>query len=156
MQRNSINQSYITLFWISILLLSQLFSSIYPFIPSFVGVVFCYLILNFHQYQDNAASRFLSFFYLCVYDLSKGFWLFSFPILFILVYNFAFYKMQTIFTCNNCILAVYVFIAYLGHFLLNAIFSYTTNQPFPYFSSHYFYLIALDSLLAFLLFRISR
>lgn len=157
MRRNSADQNYLTLFWISGWLLAGLvMSSLYPFIPSFVGVVFCYLILNFNRHEENAMPLFLAFLYLCVYDLSKGFYLFSYVILFVIVYKFAIYKIQNVITCDNCILAAYVSIAYLGHFLLNAFFAYLDNETFPYFSNYYFYYIAIDSSLSFMFFRVSR
>ncbi len=157
MRRNSAHQNYLKFFWMSgLLLLGLVMSSLYPLIPSFVGVVFCYLIINFHQHEDNSIPLLLSFLYICLYDLTKGFYLFSYVILFAFVYKFAIYKIQNVITCNNCILAAYVVIAYLGHFLLNAFFAYLDNAPFPYFSNYYFYYIAIDSILSFMLFRISR
>lgn len=157
MRRNSIDQNYLTLFGICAwLLLGQSMSSLYPLIPSFVGVIFCYLIINFAHHEERAVTILLSFLYLTLYDLNKGFYLFSYVILFGIVYKFAIYKIQNIITCNNCILAVYVIMAYLGHFLLNSFFAYLDNAPFPYFSNYYFYYIAVDSILSFMLFRISR
>jgi len=157
MRRNSAHQNYLTLFWISGWLLSGLvMSSLYPLIPSFVGVVFCYLILNSNRHEENAMPLFLAFFYLCLYDLINGFYLFSYVILFTIIYKFAIYKIQNIITCNNCILAAYVTMAYLGHYLLNAFFAYLDNESFPYFSSVYFYYIAIDSILSFMLFKVTR
>jgi len=157
MRRNSAHQNYLVTLWISgWLFLSLVMSSLYPLIPSFVGVVFCYLILNFNRHEDNALPLFLSLGYVCLYDLTKGFYLFSYVILFVVVYRFAIYKIQNVITCNNCILAAYVTIAYLGHYFLNAFFAYLDNAPFPYFSNYYFYYILIDSLLSFMLFRISR
>lgn len=131
-------------------------SSLYPLIPSFVGVVFCYLILNFNRHEENAMPLFLAFLYLFLYDLTKGFYLFSYVILFTIIYKFAIYRIQNIITCNNCILAAYVTMAYLGHYLLNAFFAYLDNESFPYFSNVYFYYIAIDSILSFMLFKVTR
>jgi len=157
MRRSSVDQNYLKLFWISIgLFLGQVMSSLYPWIPSFVGVVFCYVILHFNRREEQAAPIILAFVYLSLYDINKGFYLFSYIILFALVYRFAIYRLQNFITCNNCILASYVIMAYLGHFLLNVFFAYLDNEPFPYFSNYYFYYIAIDSILAFMLFRIAR
>lgn len=157
MRRNSAHQNYLTLLGLCAwLLLDLVMSSLYPLIPSFVGVVFCYIILNFNKHEENALFLLLSFTYLCVYDLTKGFYLFSYIILFVIVYRFAIYRIQNIITCNNCILAIYVFIAYLGHYLLNAFFAYLDNETFPQFSNIYFYYIAIDSILSFMLYKVSR
>ena len=157
MRRNSADQNYLNLFWISgWLLLGLVMSSLYPLIPPFVGVVFCYLVIHFNRREGNAMAIFLGFLYLCVYDLTKGFYLFSYLILFAVFYKFAIYKIQNIITCNNCILAAYVTIAYLGHFFLNAFFAYLDNESFPYFSNYYFYYIAIDSILSFMFFKVTR
>jgi len=157
MRRSSADQNYLKLFLISIALyLGQSMSSLYPLIPSFVGVIFCYVILYFNRHEVHTVSLFLGFTYLSLYDINKGFYLFSYLILFILVYRFAIYRLQNFITCNNCILAIYVTIAYLGHFLLNVFFAYLNNEAFPYFSNYYFYYIAIDSMIAFMLFRITR
>ena len=157
MRRNSADQNYLNLFWISgWLLLGLVMSSLYPLIPPFVGVVFCYLVIHFNRREENATALFLGFLYLCVYDLTKGFYLFSYLILFAVFYKFAIYKIQNIITCNNCILAAYVTIAYLGHFFLSAFFAYLDNESFPYFSNYYFYYIAIDSILSFMFFKVTR
>jgi len=157
MRRNSTDQNYLNFFWISGWLFCGLvMSSLYPLIPSFAGVIFCYLLIHFNRREDNALPLFLSFLYLCLYDLTKGFYFFSYILVFAIFYKFAIYKIQNVITCNNCILAVYVTIAYLGHFLLNAFFAYLDNESFPYFSNYYFYYIAIDSLVSFMLFKVSR
>lgn len=157
MRRSSVNQNYLKLFWISLVLtLGQVMSSLYPPIPTFVGVIFCYLVLEFDRREEQPAAIILSFLYLCLYDITKGFYLFSYVILFVMVYRFAIFKIQTLITCNNCILASYVILAYLGHYLLNLFLAYINNEAFPYFSNFYFYYIAIDSIVSFMLFRVSR
>ena len=156
MRRNSADQKYLKLFFLSALMvLGQIMSSLYPFIPSFVGLLFCYILLNFHK-EESLLPIFFAFVYLTFYDINRGFYLFSYVILFFLFYRFAVEKIQNMTTCSNCILTTYVFVAYLGHYALNCLFAYLTNMPFPYFSNHYFYYIAFDSIFAFMLFRVSR
>lgn len=157
MRRNSTDQNYLKIFWLSFwLLLGHILSALYPLIPPFVGVIFCYVLLNVDEHEKNAVPLMLGFLYLCLYDLNKGFYLFSYLILFVLVHQFVVHKVQSTFTCNNCILAVYVMIAYLGHFVLNLFLAYLDNDTFAYFSNYYFYYIAVDSILSFMLFRITR
>jgi hypothetical protein len=136
--------------------LGQMMSSLYPWIPTFAGVVFCYLILSFERREEQPLAIILSFLYLTLYDINKGFYVLSYVMLFIIVYRFAFFKMQTLITCNNCILAAYVIIAYLGHYVLNAFLAYVNNEPVAYFSNFYFYYIAIDAIVSFMLFRVAR
>lgn len=157
MQRSSVDKNYLKLFVISLILaLGQMLSSLYPLIPSFVGVVFCYLLLEFEHREDRPLPIILGFLYLCMYDSNKGFYLFSYIVLFIIVYRFSIFKIQTYFTCDNCILVVYVAIAYLGHYLLNLFLAFLDNEPFSYFSNFYFYYIFIDSFLALMLFKVTR
>lgn len=156
MRRNSTDKKYLNFFFFSVLIiLGQIMSSLYPYIPSFVGLFFCYIILNFKN-ENKLLPVFLSFVYLTFYDINRGFYLFSYIILFSIFYQFALNKIQNITTCSNCILATYVFVAYIGHYALNCILAYFFNMPFPYFSNQYFYYIAFDSIVAFMFLRVHR
>jgi len=156
MRRNSTDQNVVELFLICTLLFAGLvLSSIYTWIPSFAGFLFCYSMLAFKQ-ENARFPLFLVFVYLALYDMHKGFFLFSYALLFALFYPLATQKLQYMTSCENCILTVYVTVGYLGHFLLNLILAYFFNMPFPYFSNHYFYAIAIDALLAFAFLRVSR
>lgn len=156
MRRNSTDQNYIGLLTFSVLLFAaQMLSSLYPLIPSLAGFLFCYVILFAHD-ENEKFPLFLAFAYLCFYDLYKGFYLFSYVIFFFLFYRFARDNIQQKTSCQNCILALYVIVGYLGHYLLNICLAYFFNAPFPYFSNHYFYLIGVDALLAFLFLRVPR
>lgn len=156
MRRNSTDQNYVGLLTFSVLLfVAQMLSSLYPFIPSLMGFLFCYVILYVHD-ENEKLPLFLAFAYLCFYDVYKGFYLFSSVILFFLFYRFARENIQQKTSCQNCILALYVIVGYLGHYLINVCLAYFFNTSFPYFSNHYFYLIGVDSLLAFLFLRVPR
>lgn len=156
MRRNSVDQNYIGLLSFSVLLYAgQTLSSLYTFIPSFAGFLFCYLILFFKD-ETQKIPIFLAFLYLSLYDIHKGFYLFSYLVLFSLFYRFATEHIEHKTSCQNCVLALYVTVGYLGHFLLNICLAYFFNTPFPYFTNHYFYLIGIDALLAFIFLRIIR
>lgn len=156
MRRNSADQKYLKLLlFYALMFLGQIISSLYPYMPSFVGLFFCYVVLNFKD-KNAIVPVFLAFVYLILYDVNKGFYFLSYIILFFLFYNFAINKIQNMTTCNNCILVAYVVVAYMGHYLLNVLLAYLSNTAFPYFSTHYIYYIAIDALLAFMLFRIQR
>jgi len=156
MRRNSTDQNVVELFLICILLFAGLvLSSLYTWIPSFAGFLFCYSVLAFKQ-ESARFPLFLVFVYLALYDMHKGFFLFSYALLFTIFYPLATQKLQYMTSCENCILTFYVLVGYLGHFLLNLILAYFLNTPFPYFSNHYVYAISIDALLAFAFLRVVR
>ncbi|MBL0702742.1 MAG: hypothetical protein JJV95_01990 [Sulfurospirillum sp.] len=130
----------------------QILSSLYTFLPLFVGVFFTYIVINF----ENEKSKFyiyLSFGYLTIYDINKGFYLFSSLLLFMLFYNLFIEKIRNFFTCANCILVIYIVVAYLGHFLLNSFIAYILNESNPVFTERYFYYILVDAVLVIILFK---
>ena len=156
MRRNSIDQNYIGLLSFAVLLYAaQTLSSLYTFIPSLAGFLFCYLILFFKN-DAHKLPVFMTFVYLSLYDINKGFYLFSYLILFFLFYRFSVENIEQKTSCQNCVLALYVCVGYIGHFLINACLAYFFNTPFPYFTNHYFYLIGIDALLAFVFLRTLR
>jgi hypothetical protein len=134
------------------LVVYQIVSSLYTFLPLFVGLFFAYIVINFEN-EKNRIYIYLSFAYLTVYDLDKGFYLFSSSLFLILFYYLFVEKIRNFFTCSNCIVAIYVIAAYLGHSLLNSFIAYILNQDMPSFSQGYFYYIALDVVLAVVLFK---
>jgi len=74
MRRNRTHQTYLTFFGLAgILVLCQIMSSLYPWIPTFVGVVFAYLILEFEHREIKAANIALGFVYLCFLRRQQGF-----------------------------------------------------------------------------------
>lgn len=153
MRRNSTNQNYLRLLFVCLgLVFYQALSSLYPFLPLFVGVFFSYIVINF----ENNKSRlyiYLSFAYLSIYDLDKGFYLFSSIFFVMFFYYFFLEKIRNFIICNSCVIAIYVTVAYLGHFFLNVFIAYVLNQDLPYFSQEYFYYIILDILVSIILFR---
>ncbi len=156
MRRNSADQNYLGLFFFGVtLFVAQVISSLYPFIPSLAGFLFCYSILYFKE-EEQKIPLFFTFAYLSFYDLYKGFYLFSYLILFFLFYRFAVLNIQQKTSCQNCVLALYVGVGYLGHYAVNFCMAYFFNAPFPYFSNHYFYFIGVDALLAFIFLRVPR
>ncbi len=120
--------------------------------PLFIGVFFAYIVINFEK-EKSRLYVYLSFAYLTIYDLDKGFYLFSSLLFFMLFYYIFVEKIRNFFTCSNCIIAIYVAVAYLGHFLLNSFISYILNQARPVFSEGYFYYIIIDIILAIVLFK---
>jgi len=153
MRRSSTDKSYIevTLFSLA-LVLYQLMTSLYTFLPLFAGLFFCYIIINSHD-EKKRPYVILALIYLSLYDLNKGFYLFSYLFFFILFYNLFVDKIRNSFSCNNCILFVYVVAGYLGHYLFNSFIAYILNQDLPSFSQWYLYYIAIDTVLVFIFFK---
>ena len=127
-------------------------SSLYTNLPLLVGVFFAFIVISFENEKSNPYV-YLSFAYLTIYDLDKGFYLFSSLLSFLIFYYLFVEKIRNFFTCSNCIIAIYVVAAYLGHFLFSSFIAYILNQDMPSFSQAYFYYIALDVLLAVVLLK---
>ena len=71
MRRNSSDQNYLGLFFFGVtLFVAQVISSLYPFIPSLAGFLFCYSILYFKE-EEQKIPLFFTFAYLSFYDLYK-------------------------------------------------------------------------------------
>ncbi|HIP30208.1 MAG TPA: hypothetical protein EYG93_01585 [Sulfurospirillum arcachonense] len=153
MRRSSTDKNYLrfTLICLS-LVVYQIMSSLYTYLPLFVGVFFAFIVINFENEKSNLYI-YLSFAYLTIYDLDKGFYLFSSLLSFLIFYYLFVEKIRNFFSCTNCIVAIYVVAAYLGHSLLNSFIAYVLNQDMPSFSQGYFYYIALDVVLAIVLFK---
>lgn len=139
-------------FFALFLVLLQIISTTFLFMPTFVGLFFTYIVLNISN-EDNFFYIILSFLYLGFYELSRGFFLFSYVILFILYYYLFDEKIRNYFKCKNCILFIYVVVAYIGHFFINMLIAYILNNKLPGFSFEYFYYIAFDFVVALFVFR---
>lgn len=153
MRRSSTDQKHLSLFSTSLFsLLMLVMGSLYTFLPSFAGVFFTYIIINYEN-DKNRIFVYLCFAYLCAYELSRGFYLFSYIFTFFIFYNFFLDKVRNFFSCNNCILFVYILTAYIGHYGVNLFISYLLNEDLTSFSSGYFYYVFIDMLFAMILFK---
>lgn len=153
MRRSSPDNQYIKISLFSLFLVFyQIMTSVYTLLPLFIGVFFTYIVVN---YEDEKKRNYiyLTFLYLCFYDLNKGFYLFSYVFLFFIFYNLFVEKIRNFFTCTNCIIALYVVIAYIGHFIINTFIAYILNSDGPVFLLDYFYYIAIDVIIAIILFK---
>jgi len=153
MRRSSTDKTYIEVTFFSLaLVLYQLMTSLYTFLPLFAGLFFCYAII-YAQDEKKRLYVILALIYLSLYDLNKGFYLFSYLFFFIIFYNLFVDKIRNSFSCNNCILFVYVAAGYLGHYFFNVFIAYILNQDLPVFSQWYLYYIGLDAILVFIFFK---
>jgi len=153
MRRNSSSTNYLKIFSIALFfVLLQIFSNLFQFFPTLVGVFFTYIIINIKN-EENILYVFFSFLYLSYYELNKGFFLFSYVLLVVIFYNLFYQKIETSFKCKNCKLFIFVSVAYIGHFFLNAFLAYVLNLEFPSFTLEYLYYIAFDFIIAIIFFR---
>lgn len=130
----------------------MIMGSLYTLIPSFVGLFFTYLIIYFEE-EKKKLYIYLSFIYLIFYELDKGFYLFSYALTFMVVYNFFVERIRSFFSCNNCILTVYILFAYIGHYFVNALIAYILNQDVTPLVNDYIYYIFIDMVLAAVIFK---
>ncbi|MBE0491905.1 MAG: hypothetical protein IBX44_06605 [Sulfurospirillum sp.] len=153
MRRNSTDQNNLEIFLLSIILVfSQALALVYVYIPSFAGVFFVYAIIHYDNYKKRYFI-YASFAYLIFYELTRGFYLFSYLLTFLLFYNIFVAKIRNNFSCKNCISFIYIACAYIGHYFINTIISIIVNEPTHDFSNHYFYYMLVDWLLCIILFR---
>jgi len=153
MRRNSTNPNYLKLSLFALfLVLLQIFSNTFLFMPTFVGVFFTYIVINISK-EEKFPYIILCFLYLSFYELNKGFFLFSYIVLFILYYYLFDEKIRNNFKCKNCIIFIYIIVAYIGYFFINSLFAYILNKQFPSISSEYIYYIAFDFIVSLFIFR---
>jgi len=153
MRRSSPDNQYIKISLFSLFLVFyQIMTSVYTFLPLFIGVFFTYIIVNYED-ENKRNYIYLIFLYLSFYDLNKGFYLFSYIFLFFIFYNLFVDRIRNFFTCSNCIIVLYVIIAYFGHYIINTFIAYILNSDGPVFLLDYFYYIAIDAIVAVILFK---
>jgi hypothetical protein len=154
MRRNSSYSRYLKLFTIAmVLILYQIFSSVYVFLSPLVGFFFVYIVKNF---KYNNLEIYLVFLYLCFFELNQGFYLFSIMLLFAIFYNLLKPRIEAIFENRLWIVIITVASAYLGMLLINTFLAYLFNDEFFYFGIAYFFYIIIDSILSALLIRHDR
>lgn len=120
--------------------------------PMFVGVFFTYLVIHVAD-EKKRFYVYLALIYLSIYDLDKGFYLFSSIFVFVIFYYLFMEKIKHYFACGSCILLIYVSVAYLGHYIFNTFISYLLYEETPMFSFVYFYYIAIDFIVSMILFK---
>jgi len=143
MQRSIVNQKPLTLFlYIIVFIIYESLSSVYLFLPPLFAVLFV-LFAKFMD-NDNGIGLFLVAFCLIVFEVEKGYLLFSSIIYFALVYKFILPKLVQNFSCNACIKASYVLLAYIGFFIFCAILSKIFMLPMPSISYYIIYYIVIE------------
>lgn len=158
MRRNS-NDIYSLKFatFCGFLIAYQAISVAFQFVPTLIGLFFCYLVIATYERDKNLqkydSKDYLAFAYLVFCEQNYGFFLFSSLIAFLLFYNFAQDYLRVNIKCRACILIIFVASGYLSTFGISNLMSYISNSEFLKISYEYLYYIILESLMAIILFR---
>lgn len=146
-----------TLFLVSVLILYQFGTSLYPFFSPLLGLFFSYAIVlkewEAKTLKVDSLQRYFILFYVVLVELNKGFYLFSTLIFFLFFYTMVVDWMKHVFKCRPCILAIFVASGYVGVYLTNNLLAYIMNMPFYSFSWEYGLYIVTDAIIAIVLFR---
>lgn len=122
--------------------LYQSLSSVYLLLPPLLGVLFFYFIAALKK--EDISALLLVIVLLFVFEAEKDFLLFSTLVYFTFVYRFVIPRLYVMISCELCLKAILLLLAYLG-FLL---FSYILNQVLwvepPSFDWHIFYYIIIE------------
>lgn len=151
MQRSIPNQKSVKKLFIYTILyiVYESLSTIYPFLPPLFGVLFL-LLVNALNKNDTISVLFISF-CLLVFEADKGYILFSSIIFFLFVYKFILPKIIQNTSCNPCINAFYVLVAYLGFYLINVLIGNIFLLPIPDISYYIVYYIVIEFIVVSLL-----
>jgi len=149
MQRSISNQNYLTTFnYVVLFILYSCLSSIYPFLPPMLSVLFV-LYADAFKREDTFYIVLIAF-CLVIFEANNGYVLFSSVIYLYLVHVFVMPKVSQSFSCANCIKLSYILLAYLGYYafltLISNIFL-LENPDINYYTIYYilieFFIVSL-------------
>jgi len=135
--------------YIVLFIIYEALSSIYLFLPPLFGVLFVLLVYALDK--DDTISVLLIAFCLVVFEADKGYVLFSSIIYLLLTYKFILPKLIQNANCASCIKIAYVTIAYLGFYLVNALFANIFLLPMPEINYYIVYYIVIEFFIVSLL-----
>jgi hypothetical protein len=151
MRRDITYNRFIKLIFLALfLIIYQVFTGIYSFLSPLVGVFFVYIS---NRLKNDSLEVYLAFLYLCFFELSHSFYLFSATFLFIIFYYLIKPKIASAFDDELWTMALTVIVAYVGLYLVNIFFSYLLDRSLFGFSFIYLFYIAIDIILSNLLLR---
>ena len=150
MQRSIINQKPLALFWYIIAFaIYESLSSIYLFLPPLLAVL--YVLFSRALKDENTFYILLISFALVIFEVEKGYLIFSTIIYFTIVYKFIMPKLNQLFSCNSCIKLSSVLLAYLGFFVYLSIVSKIFLLPMPNIDYYVIYYIIIEFLIVSIL-----
>ena len=124
-------------------------SSIHLFLPPLFGVLF-FLFARALDRQDLGYAIVIALM-LFIFEIDKGYVLFSSLIYFSLLYVIILPKLKQIIDCRWCLNLIYVLLAYVGYWLFMLLFHQVFLMPLPAIDWYIIYYIAIEFLLVSLL-----
>ena len=151
MQRSIPNQKSIknSFIYIVLFIVYESLSSIYLFLPPLFGVLFVLLINALNK--NDTISVVLIAFCLIIFEVEKGYILFSSIIYLLMIYKFVLPKIIQNTSCDSCIKIFYILFAYIGFYLFNAFFSNIFLLPPPSVNYYIVYYIVIEFFIVSLL-----
>jgi hypothetical protein len=124
-------------------------SSIYLFLPPFLGVLF-FLFIDAFKKEDLLAIV-LVVFCILVFESEKGYLLFSTVIFFALTLKFILPRIEQNFNCGVCVKISIVVLAYIGFYFFSSILSSIFLLPMPSINYYVIYYIVIEFLIVSIL-----
>lgn len=153
--RKSFSFSFIILY--ILLILYQLASSLYSFLPVLLGVYFCYLQVLLEERDKSLIDLDYRWYFAIVYvlfiELNHNYYAFS-AILAFLIFHFYFAQWaKTNLKIGRLVIVAFVFCAYAFTYLVDALFSYMGHESYKVFGLEYLLFILIESIIVYILFK---
>ena len=150
MQRSITHQRVVkSLGYVALFVLYSSLSSIYPFLPPLLGLLFVFFIRALDR-EDIFALALISF-SLLVFEANNGYLFFSSIFYFYIAAKFLLPKVEQNFNCYSCIRIMYILMAYIGYFLFLMLLSKIFLLPEQHISYYIIYYIVIEFFLVSLI-----
>jgi hypothetical protein len=150
MQRNITRQTALTgVIYLAAYIIYVGMSSLYLWLPPLLGVLFYHYMLSLKQ-QDFTYLLLITLM-LLIFEVEKGFLLFTSIIFFTLFHHFIVPKIQQYVNCTGCLKFIYVFLTYVGYIAFTIVIHQVFWMPLPSFDWYILYYILIEFLIVSLL-----
>ena len=150
MQRSFINQKPLESFlYIIFFIIYESLSSIYLFLPPLLSILFVLFAKALNK--EDSYSVILVAFALVIFEVEKGYILFSSIIYILLILKFIIPKLQQNFNCKSCINFSYTLLAYIGFYLFSLLLANIFLLPIPSIDYYVIYYIVIEFLIVSIL-----
>ena len=143
MQRSfTYKTAFVGLLYFTAFLAYTSLASIYLLLPPLFGLLFWHYM---HALDQERFSYFiLIVLMLLLYEVDKGYLLFSSLIYFYLIYQLVLPKLHQYVHCRRCLDLIYVLLAYLGYWLFSLLVHQVFWMPLPSIDWHIIYYIVIE------------
>lgn len=132
-----------------VLVLYEVLSSIYLFLPPLLGLAF--LLFVYAVEKDRLEILVFTLAYLLVFETDREFVLFSTLFFFILAYHIGLSRLRQFIDCKKCLDYISIALAYFGFWFFSIIFNQIIWIDLPQFDWTILYYIALECIVVFFL-----